>query len=208
MYHMYVMNQSSVITGVQLLPYVITALLTGMSFNEKIYRKIGLKNLTIASCLICIVGNYLSQRISYKVHNSFWKSEFVAMILFGIGGSTYFNIYFNLYFPNVPLHLQGVATGIYQSLAQVGFTIGTAVVTTTIGTIKPAITEAMKQHFNSKFLIFKYVGYGVLGVIFLISPSISGIDEEVPRDESDAKFVEYENKSQKLRGIANLTEVV
>lgn len=193
MYHMYAMNQSSVITGVQLLPYVITALLTGMSFNEKIYRTIGLKNLTIASCLICIVGDYLSQRISYKVHDSFWKSEFVAMIFFGIGGSTYFNIYFNLYLPNVPLHLQGVATGIYPSLTQAGFTIGTAVVTTSIGTIKPAKTEAMKQHFNSKILIVKYISYGVLGVIFLISLPISRINEKAPRDEPDAKFVEYEN---------------
>ncbi|GMM29011.1 hypothetical protein DAMA08_017270 [Martiniozyma asiatica (nom. inval.)] len=184
MYHMFILNQSALITGVQLIPYVVSTVICGMTFNENFYRKIGLRNIIVVASLLGVVGNYLTSRIDYKVHDTYWKSEFVGFLIFGFAGGTFFNVYFNSYLPNVPLHLQGVATGIYQSLAQVGFTIGSAIVTTIIGTIEPATTEAMKAHFHSKFQIIKYVSYGVLVVIFIISASVRGLDKAPVQAES------------------------
>ncbi|GMM27293.1 hypothetical protein DAMA08_000090 [Martiniozyma asiatica (nom. inval.)] len=183
MYRIYIIDQSALLAGVHIIPYIVVNITWGLLFNENWYRKIGFQNLIIISTLVSLAGDYLTSRLDFRVENSYWKSEFVGMMLIGLGAGTFFNIYFNVFFPRIPVKLQGIATGIFQSLAQVGFTTGIAIETSILGKIQSHDTFSMKLEYHERFKIVKYISYGIFALIFILACSLKDMNEKF--DESE-----------------------
>lgn len=80
----------------------------------------------------------------------------------------FFNIYIGVVVANTPLHLQGVANGIYQTCSQVLLSIGNALVPSILGNLHRATNERMKQELHARFQSIFYVIMGFHATVFFI----------------------------------------
>lgn len=167
-YHLFVEMNSGIITACKLLPFTVGLVLSAVTYNEQIYKKIGIKILLLGSCLLTL-GSYIwLTQLRYHIKKGYWIFEFGGLFFFGIGMNTFFNIYLNVVLSNTPLHLQGVVSGIYQTFAQVSLSIANALVASLLGALELGTTIELKQEMQNRFNHIHYLGYGCLAFSFFV----------------------------------------
>lgn len=179
-YHIYVSLDAPIIAACKILPYIVGLVLTGIFINEKEMLAIGTKVMLTASSAFSVGGYVILSREVYTIHNGYWKFGLPGIFLYGIGNSLYFKYFFVKIFPGIPVHLQGIASGIYQAFSQIAFSLGNALLASIVGKIFVANTPELKKEFSDRFVTVRYVGYGVVGTIFILT-LFMGWDKAIPQ---------------------------
>lgn len=167
-YHLFVEKNSGIITACKLLPFTVGLVLSALTYNETLYKKIGIKVLLLGSCLLTLGSFVWLTQFRYYIENGYWIFEFGGLFLFGIGLNTFFNIYLNVVLSSTPLHLQGVVSGIYQTFAQVSLSIANALVASLLGALEMGTSVAVQNEMQKRFNHIHYLGYGFLAFSFFI----------------------------------------
>lgn len=192
-YNIYVKGDSAIITACKVIPYVVALCLCGLLINEREIRAIGPKVALLISSTLVLVGYIVLTRETYNTENAFWKFGLPGMFLYGFGESLYFKYYFVFIFPILPVHLQGIASGIFQSFSQIGFSVGNALLSSLVGQITVATTDMDRIEYNKRFLTARYIGFGIAGVCFILSLFMGNhqqATDETKEEEGDVTEVE------------------
>lgn len=167
-YHLFVEMNSGIITACKLMPFTVGLVLSAVTYNERIYKRIGIKLMLLGSCLLTLGSYVWLTQLRYHIAHGYWIFEFGGLFLFGIGLNTFFNIYLNVVLSNTPLHLQGVVSGIYQTFAQVSLSIANALVASLLGDIVMGASVELQNEMQVKFNHIHYLGYGCLAFSFFV----------------------------------------
>lgn len=167
-YHLFVENNSTIITAIKILPLSIGLVLSAVSYNKKIYDKIGTRFVLLFSSALTL-GSYIwMSRLKYSSYKGYWKFEFFSIFLFGFGTNIFFNVYLNVVLSNTPLHLQGVISGIYQTFCQVSLCIANAIVASLLGSLHFATDIKDMEDMHSRFNNIHYLGIGCMATALII----------------------------------------
>ncbi|ONH65168.1 Aminotriazole resistance protein [Cyberlindnera fabianii] len=151
-YWLYIEQDSQVIAGVKMLTISVGFFIgCAITREEIVYKMVGLKWVLLGSQLAAIPLQVWISRHHYNVSKSYWKYEFVPLLLHGWMSSTYFSLYINAVLRNTPVHLQGVVSGLLQTVGQVAICLGNAVLASIVGELVVANTPELKHKYNERF---------------------------------------------------------
>ncbi|KAH3667951.1 hypothetical protein OGAPHI_001705 [Ogataea philodendri] len=167
-YFEFVQGNSSLMAAVKLLPLTV-----GLIFGSVVYRpimaeKIGTRNILVISAFFSLATTVWCSRLDQS-SNSFWKYEFAPLFLYGYGTNLFYQVYYNAILSQTPKHLQGSVSGVFQTMCQIGVSIGSAITTTIIGSVSEAnASQAAELSPKMRNAFYFCVGCHALEVVLML----------------------------------------
>jgi len=193
-YNVLLAGDSTLMSSVKCLPLAIATLCGSLVYSPKIPKKLGVRNTMMICAVFCLGGTFLIWRADYKVANDYWKFHFVSLILMGFFCNIYFMVYLNAIMSEAPLHLQGVVSGVFQTSAQIGVSIASAILSTILGSLEkepngsPAMEEQFQRFRNGFCISIAGCGIFLIATFFVKEPKVNltqlGSQEEESVDEA------------------------
>nr|QFR37111.1 MFS transporter [Cyberlindnera americana] len=183
-YFQVIEGDNPLMAGLKTLPLTVGLFVGVLLNNEKLIYKISMKWVITGSQAANVFMILWMSYHNYHVKNSYWKFYFVPLFFYGFFFNTFFGVYFNAIMRNTPGHLQGVVSGLLQTIAQAGFCLGNALMATLIGVTTIVVSELQKQEYKERFQRCNYVLLGVQAAMVLVMLALKD-QKAVENEESE-----------------------
>lgn len=132
-YYQFAVADSPLMASLKIVP-ISLGLVFGACINqEAIIYKIGMKHCLLFSQILGIGVTVWAWRQDLTEKHYYWKYGAFSQFLYGYAANLYFQIYINAILRRTPVHLQGVASGLLQTVAQVGISLGNSILSSILG---------------------------------------------------------------------------
>lgn len=192
-YYEYVIFEKPIMAAVKLLPHTAGLVFNSLIHRESYVHRIGSKNALYFSGFLSVGSAVWLSRLDYRVTNEYWKFHFAALFIAGYACNLYFMVYVNTIMGQTPAHYHGLVTGIFQTAAQVGVCIASAIIATMLGK-----TDIDKSDHQARYDLYKrfqnvmYLVVAAQATFFVMMFLVKNTDKEKKLEDEEKEKKENE----------------